>query len=272
MPPARPSAGSDHRRDVGREHDSGPRIVAPCRCETRRLGHIREDQLDFGRHPHAIEILLPVAGSYLVIHQRDEPDVERASPPDDHLAMDQPVIDAMTTGPTSARYGSPRRPWSAARRAASSAEAPRWNTKSTSIGRLTPVTTGSSVCARLARIAAKKQEPLGRSTNTTAGPSPIASVSRRSIDSRIAVAVGHRNQHAGHAADLLDGLDHGRGERRRARPRRPVSPSLIVFGQIFPDALLLLHPPDQPFVERRPPHPPRSTGAAASSRSPRRSP
>src|SRR5262245_32817623 len=133
---------SNHRRDVGREQDAWSRIATPFGRATRRLDHARKEDFDFGWHSHAIEILLPVAGCHLVIDQRDEPNAERAPPSNDHLTMDQPVIDAVEHERHQRdRIASP--PLAAARRAASSAVAPRWNTKSTSIGRLTPVTTGS---------------------------------------------------------------------------------------------------------------------------------
>src|SRR5882762_9374621 len=70
-------------------------------------------------------------------------------------------------------------PASTARRAASAAGISRLNTKSSSMARLTPVTTAMSAPPCFAyRAELVKHEPPGRSTKSTAGPGPTASRSR----------------------------------------------------------------------------------------------
>src|SRR5439155_943221 len=71
-----------------------------------------------------------------------------------------------------------RLPASAARRAASSGGRSRWNTKSSSIARFTPVTSATSELPLASLMELVKQDPPGRSTNSTAGWPAIAAVSR----------------------------------------------------------------------------------------------
>ena len=76
----------------------------------------------------------------MIIYQDDEIDAQRPAPTDHDLAVHQPVVDAAEHD---RHQGVPIAlpPASAARAAASPAERSRWKTKSTSMARLTPVTT-----------------------------------------------------------------------------------------------------------------------------------
>ena len=94
------------------------------------------------RHAHAIELLLPVARRDLVVDEHDEADVERLSPADDDLSVNQPVVDAIELEiPISRRSmhrerrASPLRRVPRAPRPATSCGA---NTKSSSVGRFAP--------------------------------------------------------------------------------------------------------------------------------------
>src|SRR2546422_9059135 len=165
------------RVDGSGEHDPGPRIRFPLGESLGRLGRGREHYIDVRRDAHAVEILLPFAGAHRVVHHHDESDMERLPPAHDHLTVNQTVIDAVEHD-THAGVRIALLPASAARRAASSGGRSRWNTKSSSIARLTPVTTARFVLLLASRMELVRQEPPGRSTNSTAGCWAIAAVPR----------------------------------------------------------------------------------------------
>src|SRR3712207_4219020 len=105
-----------------------------------------EEDLHLGRYAPAIQPLLPFAPRHRVVDEHDELDVHRLPPADDHLPVNQPVVDAVEHErhglvPTSAIAARPR---SAAWRAASTAGARSLNTKSRSSGKLVPQTTTAS--------------------------------------------------------------------------------------------------------------------------------
>ena len=52
-------------------------------------------ELNAGRRAHPVELLLPLTARHFVIDESDEPEIERLSPPDDDLPMNQPVVDAI---------------------------------------------------------------------------------------------------------------------------------------------------------------------------------
>ena len=83
-----------------------------------------------------------------------------------------------------------------ARVAASSGESVRWNTKSTSIARFTPVTTLTEGSPRSRFNTAKEQDPLARSTNTTAGLPSTAG--QHALFQRIAIASRVRHREPAH--------------------------------------------------------------------------
>src|SRR3989454_5037046 len=92
--------------------------------------------------------------------------------------MNETVVDPVERNGRAAGVRIALPPASAARRAASAGDRSRWNTKSSSMARFTPVTTATSVLPRASRIEVVRQEPPGRSTNSTAGRPSIASASR----------------------------------------------------------------------------------------------
>src|SRR2546425_7733494 len=137
------------------------------------------DKLVTGVQTCALPIfLLPRAVAYGVVHEHDEPQVERLAPADHDLPVNETVVDTVERNGHAAGVRIALPPASAARCAASAGDRSRWNTKSSSIARLTPVTTATSVLPRASRIEVVRQEPPGRSTNSTAGRPPIASASR----------------------------------------------------------------------------------------------
>src|SRR5205823_9381918 len=137
-----------------------------------------EHHLDAGGHTHLVKLLLPGARAHRVVHQHDESHVERFPPADHDLAVDQAVVDAVQRDAHAAGVRIARLPASAARRAASAGGRSRWNTKSSSIARFTPVTTAMSDLPRASRTELVRHEPPGRSTNRTAGLPAIACVRR----------------------------------------------------------------------------------------------
>jgi len=60
-----------------------------------RAGDIREQNLHFRRHAHAVEVLLPVACSDRIVHEHDESDIEWLAPADDDLAVYETIVDAV---------------------------------------------------------------------------------------------------------------------------------------------------------------------------------
>src|SRR2546427_6121520 len=160
----------DSRVDVPHEQEPDARIRFPSGQQLRRLLHGREDHFDLRRYAHPVEVLLPVAAAHFVIDEDDERDVERLSPAHDDLPVDQAIIDAVERERHAGVTRIALAPASTARRAASAGEMSRLNTKSSSIARVTPVTTAMSAPPRFAyRAELVKHEPPGRSTNSTAG-------------------------------------------------------------------------------------------------------
>src|SRR3989475_6945428 len=182
------------RVDVARDEDADAGIPLPLGEALQGFLRRGEHHLDLGRHAHTVELLLPLAGSHGVVHQHNEPDVQRLPPPHDHLAVDQPIVEAVQGYAHAAGVRIARLPASTARRAASAGGMSRWNTKSSSIARFTPVTTATSVRPRASRTELVRHEPPGRSTNSTAGFASIAFVtgSAQAPRSQPAFATGTR--------------------------------------------------------------------------------
>src|SRR5690349_17350443 len=247
--------GGDQRRQrvhVAHEQNPRPRVGLPFAEMPRHFGDGGEDDVDPRWHAHAIEILLPGAVAHLVVHQHDETDVERLAPTDHDLAVNETVVEPDQGQAHAAGMRIARDPASTARFAASAGGRSRWKTKSSSIARFTPVTTASSPRPRASRMALERQEPPGRSTNSTAGRPPTA-VSIRSTS-----ALGS------HPSLLTDCRASATPEIVRTAPTSaaassacdtmtPTVPaaavSLIVLFEILPDLRPLLHLPDQPLVE-----------------------
>src|SRR2546430_12122499 len=166
------------RVDGPGEHDPGQRIRFPFGEPLGRLGRGCEHHLDLRGHAHAVEILLLFARTQGVVHEHDEADAQRLPPPHDHLAVNQAIVDPVEHDAHAAGVRIARLPASAARRAASSGGRSRWNTKSSSIARFTPVTSATSELPLASLMELVKQDPPGRSTNSTAGWPAIAAVSR----------------------------------------------------------------------------------------------
>src|SRR3989441_5879163 len=164
--------------DVAGHEDADAGVAFPLGQALQGFLGRREYHLDVGRHAHAVELLLPGAGPHGVVHQHDEPHVERFPPPHNHLPVDQSIVDAIQGDAHAAGVRIARLPASAARRAASPGGRSRWNTKSSSIARFTPVTTATSGLPRASRTQLVRHEPPGRSTNRTAGLLSIAWVRR----------------------------------------------------------------------------------------------
>src|SRR5256886_13046644 len=113
------------RFDVAGEEDPDARVALPLGEPGRRLRGGREHDLDLGRHAHAVQVLLPGTGPYRVVYEDDEADVERLAPPHDHLAVDEPVVDAVQRDAHAAGVRIALLPASAARRAASAGASSR---------------------------------------------------------------------------------------------------------------------------------------------------
>src|SRR3989454_955639 len=127
------------RVDAAREQDTGSRIRLPFGEPLNRFGDGGEAHLDMRGHPHAIQVLLPVARAHRVVDEHDEAHVERLPPTHDHLAVNQTVVYSVEHDAHAAGVRMALLPASPARRAASRGGRSRWNTKSSSIARLTPV-------------------------------------------------------------------------------------------------------------------------------------
>src|SRR5512138_30779 len=118
------------------------------------------------------------------------------------------------------------------------------------MGRLTPVTTFTAGASRARCIAAKKQDPQGMSTNTTAGAPSMAVVIRCSIS--WGPPPWLETATSTPACPLIRSAS---STSAWASPpwatTTPRSPSLIIFLQIFAETLLVPHLLDEPLVERR---------------------
>src|SRR5712692_1540277 len=235
--------------DVAREQDPHARVGLPLVKSPRRLGAGREHDLDVRRHAHAIEILLPRTRAHRVVHQHDEPGPERLAPPHDHLAVNQAIVDAVQRDAHAAGVRIALLPASAARRAASAGVTSRWNTKSSSIARFTPVTTATSPWPRASRTELVRQEPPGRSTKITAGPFPTAAVSRADSapESQPSLLTGTSALRTPAIAATADTSASATAACDTITPR---SGSLIIFLEIRLQLPLLGHAPDQAVVER----------------------
>src|SRR5687768_7239312 len=162
-----------HDRDVPGNEDSRPGIsgiawvIPDCRL------HIGETNLHLRGNRHPIQLLFPITGRDEIIDEDQKTDVQRLAPPDDHLPMDQSIIDPVqqNSHQCRSRTTSEARPRSAAPRAASAGEAVELHTKSRSVARLTPLTSTSSGRSRATRRAAIVALPAGRSVKITLTPS-----------------------------------------------------------------------------------------------------
>src|SRR5439155_807420 len=212
------------------------------------FGRGREHHIDVRRDAHAVEILLPFAGANRVVHHHDEADVERLSPAHDHLTVNQTVIDAVELDAHAAGVRIALLPASAARRAASSGGRSRWNTKSSSIARLTPVTTATFVLPLASRMELVRQEPPGRSTNSTAGCSAIAAVTRavNAPESQPSLLTGTR---ASSTPVIAATAAFNACATAACETITPRSGSLIVLLEVLLQLALLRHPLEQPLVE-----------------------
>src|SRR2546430_4438069 len=113
------------RGDVAREHDAGAWVGLPFAQPARRLRHRGEYDLDVRRDTHAVEVLLPRAVAYGVVHEHDEPQVERLAPADHDLPVNETVVDTVERNGHAAGVRIALPPASAARRAASAGDSSR---------------------------------------------------------------------------------------------------------------------------------------------------
>src|SRR5207249_7880273 len=234
--------------DVAGEQDAATRVGIPLGEAPPRLLDRGEDDFDVRRHTHAIEVLLPLAGADLVIHEDDERRIQRLAPADHDLPVDEPVVDAVERDAHAAGVRIARAPASAARLAASAGGTSRWKTKSSSIARFTPVTTARSTLPRAYRTAPVRHEPPGRSTNSTAGFPPIAAVRRsaRARSSQPSLLTGNNASSTPAIAATAATRDWATAEWDTTMPR---SGSLIVFLEILFHFGPLPHGADQALVE-----------------------
>src|SRR4029077_12575180 len=178
-----------HRSGGGGERGNGREVAGEQekpggRCLPRwelgrGLGEGGEAQLDLRRHGHAVQLLLPPARRDLIVHQDHQLDPERAPPSHDDLAVDQAIVHPVDEDGHQGTLIA-RSPAAAARLAAASGVCDRWNTKSTSIARFTPVTTFTLERSRSRASTAIRHDPAAMSTNTTESRSPTASRIRAS--------------------------------------------------------------------------------------------
>src|SRR5713226_4968495 len=119
------------------------------------------------------------------------------------------------------------------------------------MARLTPVTTAMSACCFAYRTELVRQDPPGRSTNSTAGPLPTACVSRSA-----SASVPHPSLDTGVNAPSIPVMTVTALTRACATAAcdtmtpRNGEESLIIFLQILLHLSLLPHAPNQPFIER----------------------
>src|SRR6185503_7558445 len=238
-----------HGLEVSGKHQAAFSVVLPFPQMSRCIGHTDESDLDVRIYGHPIELLLPVTGRHLIINQDDEVDPQRPAPSDDYLAVDETVIDpAEHDGHQGILIDFS--PAAMARVAASSGESVRWNTKSTSIARFTPVTTLTEGSPRSRFNTAKEQEPLARSTNTTAGMPRRAASTRSSSVSR-SHPVFDTGTSAPEIPLICSAACTSAPAREAWQTTPPSSSSLIVLLEVLPDSTLLLHSLDQAGIESR---------------------
>src|SRR4029077_1406605 len=187
--------------------------------------------------------------AHRVVHQHDESHVERFPPSDHDLAVDQAVVNAVQRDAHATGVRIARLPASAARRAASAGGSSRWNTKSSSIARFTPVTTATSDLPRASRTALVRHEPPGRSTNSTAGLVPIACV-RRSASAPVSQPSFDTGMSASFTPVIAATAASSACATAACDTITPRRGSLIVLLEIFLQLAALRHPLEQTVVER----------------------
>jgi hypothetical protein len=89
------AANRRHRPDRAGQENAPARIRLPFGQSRAGLVNVREHDLHRLGHGHAIELLFPLTRADLRVHQHNELDSQWSSPSNDHLAMDQAVIDAI---------------------------------------------------------------------------------------------------------------------------------------------------------------------------------
>src|SRR5690348_7257823 len=84
-----------HRFDVAGEKNAVPRVGTKPRQFGNRLRDVEEIHIHLRRHTHPIELLLPLTGSNFIIDEDDEANIQRLSPADHDLSMNQAIVDAV---------------------------------------------------------------------------------------------------------------------------------------------------------------------------------
>src|SRR6266550_5958032 len=126
-----------HGRDVAGENDAVSRVLRVRWVLLNSRRDVGKPELHLWRNSHSVEILLPVAARNLIVDHHDEFYVERLSPTDDDLPVNQSVIDSVELdrhqlSPCTARA---LLPFSAARRAAASGSSSALKTNSSNVAR-----------------------------------------------------------------------------------------------------------------------------------------
>src|SRR5436190_23184451 len=234
--------------DITGDEQADARVALPVRQTLQRFRRRREHHLDAGGHAHAVELLLPGARAHRVVHEHDECHVERFPQADQDLPVDQAVVDSVQRDAHAAGVRIARLPASAARRAASAGGRSRWNTKSSSIARFTPVTTATSDLPRASRTELVRHDPPGRSTNSTTGWLPIAAVSRAvsAPESQPSLLTETR---ASSTPVIAATADFSACATAACDTITPRSGSLIVFLEVLLQLAPLRHPLEEALVE-----------------------
>ncbi len=86
---------TQHRSDVTDEQQA--RLGARLQCFQIRggIGHRVELHGHFGRHAHAIELLLPLTGCHFIVDKHDKAKLERLSPADHDLSVNETIVDSI---------------------------------------------------------------------------------------------------------------------------------------------------------------------------------
>src|SRR5207237_2636643 len=160
-----------HARDVASQDKPGSRITGVFRVIADGGCDVDEANLHVRRDCHSIKLFLPVAGGDQIVDKNEQANVERLTPTDDNLAMNEAVIDAVKADahqrPTTISDAFPR---SAAARAASVGGTSVLNTKSSRVARFTPLTRTISGSSLTILSAAMLALPAGRSVKMTRAP------------------------------------------------------------------------------------------------------
>src|SRR5205085_10924499 len=120
--------------------------------------------------------------------------------------------------------------------------------KSRSMARFTPATTATPVADFWCTMAACRQLPPGRSTNTTAGAAPMASLRR--FASRPVSQPSLLTATSWSPSPVICRTASTRPEASAAcDTTTPFSGSLIILGEILAELLLLFHTADQALVQ-----------------------